>query len=74
MSVKVREWLKRMDLLHLTNHDDRVAIDKEIESRTGIYCDNAIDKRLISENEFKQIVRSILNRKKKRKETAPMVA
>lgn len=74
MSVKVREWLKRMDLLHLTNHDDRVAIDKEIESRTGIYCDNAIDKRLISENEFKQIVRSILNRKKKRKETAPLVA
>ena len=74
MSVKVIEWLKRMDLLHLTNHDDRVAIDKEIESRTGIYCDNAIDKRLISENEFKQIVRSILNRKKKRKETAPLVA
>jgi homospermidine synthase len=74
MSVKVREWLRRMDLLHLTNHDDRVAIDREIESWTGIYCDDAIDKRLINENEFKKIVRLILERKKKRKETAPMVA
>lgn len=41
---------------------------------TGIYCDDAIDRRLISENEFKKIVHSILDRKKKSKETAPMVA
>jgi len=74
MSVKVREWLKRMGLLHLTTHDDRVAIDKEIESRTGIYCDDAVDKRLISKGEFEKIVHSILDRKKKRKETAPLVA
>lgn len=74
MSVKVRELLKRMGLLHLTTHDDRVTIDKEIESRTGIYCDDAIDKKLISEDEFEKIIRSILNRKKKRKETAPIVA
>jgi homospermidine synthase len=63
-----------MDLLRLTNHDDRVAIDKEIESWTGVYCDDAIDRRLISENEFKKIVRSILARKKKSKETTPLVA
>ena len=74
MSVKVREWLKRMGLLHLTTHDDRVAIDKEIESRTGIYCDDAVDKGLISKSEFEKIARSILDRKKKRKETAPLVA
>jgi hypothetical protein len=74
MSVKVKEWLRRMDLLRLTNHDDRVAIDREIESWTGVYCDDAIDRRLISENEFKKIVSSILARKKKSKETAPMVA
>jgi len=74
MSVKVREWLKRMGLLHLTTHDDRVAIDKEIESRTGIYCDDAVDKGLISKSEFEKIVRSILDRKKKIKETAPLVA
>lgn len=74
MSVKVKEWLRRMDLLHLTNHDDRVTIDKEIESWTGVYCDDAIDRKLISENEFKKIVRSILARKKKNRKTAPMVA
>jgi len=74
MSVKVREWLKRMGLLHLTTHADRVAIDKEIESRTGIYCDDAVDKGLISKGEFEKIVRSILDRKKKRIETAPLVA
>jgi hypothetical protein len=74
MSVKVREWLKRMGLLPLTTHEDRVAIDKEIESRTGIYCDDAIDKRLINEDEFEKIVRLILDSKKRRKETAPMVA
>ena len=74
MSVRVREWLKRMGLLHLTTHDDRVAIDKEIELRTGIYCDDAIERELISKDEFEKIVRSILDRKKKRKETAPMVA
>jgi len=73
MSVKVKEWLRRMDLLHLTNHDDRVAIDEKIESWTGVYCDDAVDRKLISENEFKKIVRSILARKKKSKETAPMV-
>jgi hypothetical protein len=63
-----------MGLLHLTTHDDRVAIDKEIEVRTGIYCDDAIDRKLVSKDEFEKIVRSILDRKKRRKETAPMVA
>ena len=73
LSVKVREWLKRMGLLYLTDHDDRVEIDKEIESWTGSHCDEAINKGLISENEFKKIVRSVLDRKKS-KETAPLIA
>jgi hypothetical protein len=63
-----------MGLLHLTTHDDRVAIDKEIEVRTGIYCDNAIDRGILSKDEFEKIVSSILDRKKKRKEAAPLVA
>ena len=74
MSERVRELLKLMGLLHLTTHDDRVAIDKEIELRTGVYCDDAIGKGLISRVEFERIVRSFLDRKKKRKETAPLVA
>ena len=73
MSVRVRKWLKLMGLLHLTTHDDRVAIDNMIESKTGIYCDNAIDKGLVSMDEFEKIVHSILDRKKKSKETAPIV-
>ena len=72
LSIKVREWLKRMSLLHLTDHDDRIEIDKEIESWTGSYCDEAINKRLISENEFKKIVRSVLDRKRS-KVTTPLI-
>ncbi len=74
MSVRVREWLKRMGLLHLTTHNDRVEIDREIEQRTGVYCDEAISRGLINEHEFEKITHSILNRKRKRKQTSPLIA
>ena len=43
MSIRVREWLRLMGLFGLTSHQDRVEIDREIERRTGVYCDEAID-------------------------------
>ena len=74
MSRKVREWLVRLDLYVQTTHEDRVEIDKEIERRTGVYCDDALERGLISEQEFRDIVSKILNRKKKKKEeVVPMV-
>jgi len=73
MSIRVREWLRLMDLLHLTTHEDRVEIDREIERRTGVYCDDAIDRGLISKREFEEIVHSILKRRKKRTKEAPIV-
>jgi hypothetical protein len=69
LSQKVREWLMLLQLFDQTTHEDRLEIDREIERRTGINCDDAINRRLISEQEFQEIVATILNRKKsKRKE------
>lgn len=73
MSIRVREWLRLMGLFSLTTHEDRVEIDREIERRTGVYCDDAIDRGLISKREFEEIVNSILKRRKKRTKEAPMV-
>jgi len=67
MSQKVREWLILLQLFDQTTHEDRLEIDREIERRTGIYCDDAISRRLISEREFREIVATILNRKKRRR-------
>ena len=66
MSIRVREWLRLMGLLSLTSHEDRVEIDGEIERRTGVYCDDAIDRGLISKGEFEELVQLILKRRKKR--------
>jgi len=68
MSIKVRLWLKALGLYELTTHEDRLEIDREIKRRTGVYCDDAVEKRLVSEKEFKEIVDAILRRKKKRKQ------
>ena len=67
MSKLVREWLARLGLLHLTTHEDRLEIDREIEIRTGYYCDDAIAMGLISEEEFLEIVQEVIERGKKRK-------
>ena len=63
MSIKVREWLRRLGIE--TTHEEREAIDREIERRTGRYCDIGIE--LLSEAEFLGIVESI---RRKRKKTA----
>jgi len=46
MSRRVREWLARLNLLSETTHEDRKEIDREIEKRTNLYCDDAIEKGL----------------------------
>ena len=72
MSRLVRQWLKELDMLWKTTHQDRAEIDREIERRTGVNCDEAINRRLITESEFLEIVNKILKRKK-RKEAELMV-
>jgi len=67
LSQKVREWLMLLQLFDQTTHEDRVEIDREIERITGINCDDAISRRLISEQEFQEIVATILNRKKSKR-------
>jgi len=58
----------RLGLYHLTTHEDREEIDREIEARTGLYCDDAIRKGLVSQEEFEKIVWSVLKHGKRRKE------
>jgi hypothetical protein len=61
MSIKVREWLRRLGIE--TTHEEREEIDREIERRTGRYCDSGID--VLSEAEFLMIVESVKRRRKK---------
>lgn len=71
VSYKIRDWLKRLGLLEQTTHEDRIAIDQEIERRTGVNCDKAVEQHKIDEQTFKEIVAMIL--KKKRKQEMPIV-
>jgi hypothetical protein len=69
MSIKVREWLRRLGID--TTHEEREEIDREIERRTGRYCDKGVE--LLSEAEFLTIVDSV--RRRRRKQMAePLVA
>jgi hypothetical protein len=61
MSIKVRERLRRLGIE--TTHEEREEIDREIERRTGRYCDRGVE--LLSEAEFLSIVESIRRRRKK---------
>lgn len=61
MSIKVREWLRRLGID--TTHEEREEIDREIERRTGRYCDSGVE--LLSEAEFLAIVESVRRRRKK---------
>lgn len=72
MSRRVREWLHKLNLLWKTTSENRTEIDREIERRTGVNCDEAIARNLVSETEFLEIVNMILGRKK-RKEAELMV-
>jgi len=64
MSIKVREWLKALGLYGQTTHEDRLEIDKEVEKRTGVDCDYAIERKMIDKEEFKRIVMLVLRRRK----------
>lgn len=64
MSCKIREWLKKLSLLERTTHEDRLQIDQEIERQTGENCDVAVERKLIAEQEFYEIVMKILRKKK----------
>jgi len=61
MSIKVREWLRRLGIE--TTHEERQDIDHEIEQRTGRYCDTGVE--LLSEAEFLAIVESVRRRRKR---------
>jgi len=68
MSIKVREWLKALGLYGQTTHEDRLEIDKEVESRTGVDCDYAIERKMVDKEEFKRIVMLVLHRRKQASE------
>lgn len=61
MSIKVREWLRRLAID--TTHEEREEIDREIERKTGQYCDKGVE--LLGEAEFLAIVNSVKRRRKK---------
>jgi len=66
MSLLVRKMLEKYGLLKETTHEDRKEIDRIIEERTGYECD--VGARMLSEEEFLEIVRSVLRKKRKEKE------
>lgn len=70
MSIKVREWLRRLGIE--TTHLEREEIDREIERRTGRYCDIGVE--LLSEAEFLSIVESVRRKRKKKATLEPLVA
>ena len=56
----------RLGLYFQTSHDDREQIDREIERRYRMNCDDAIRRGLVEKDEFREIVDMILKRKKKK--------
>jgi DNA-binding cell septation regulator SpoVG len=66
VSVVVKQKLKEFGLLHLTTHEDRVEIDRIIEETTGLYCDEGA--KILSDDEFREIVEHVLRRKRKKVE------
>lgn len=61
MSIKVKARLNR--LLIETTHEERIEIDREIERRTKVYCDEGIDR--ISDSELKEIVELVRRRRRR---------
>ncbi len=52
MSVKVKDWLLRLKIE--TTHEERVEIDREIERKTGLPCDQGVER--LTEFQFRRIV------------------
>ena len=63
MSIKVFERLSKM--LVETAHEERVEIDKEIEKKTGKYCDEGVNE--LSDTEFIEIVNKVKKKRKKKR-------
>lgn len=68
MSNMVREWLRYLGLLSETTHEDRLKIDREIEWMTGIDCDEAIERRLLTLEEFEDLVKRVLKARREKQE------
>ena len=69
MSIKIKEWLRRLGID--TTHEEREEIDREIERKTGQYCDKGVE--LLSEAEFLAIV-NFVKRKHRKQVTEPLIA
>lgn len=63
MSIKVFERLARMMIE--TTHEERKEIDKEIEEKTGKYCDEGVNDLL--DTELIEIVDKVKRKKKQKK-------
>lgn len=61
----------QLKMLKQTTHEDRVKIDKEIERRTGVYCDYALDRNMLSKRQFKEIVEAVIRKRKGEPKKAP---
>ncbi len=68
MSRMVREWLRILGKLSETTHDDREAIDREIEWITGVDCDEAIERRLLTLEEFEELTKRVLKARREKRE------
>ena len=68
MSIKVKEWLKRLGIE--TTHEERADIDREIEFITGRSCDEGVSK--LTEQQFLNIVGKV-KRQKRRADQRPAI-
>lgn len=68
MSRMVREWLRILGKLSETTHDERLAIDREIEWITGVDCDEAIEQGLLTLEEFEDLVKRVLKARRLKQE------
>lgn len=64
MSRRVKERLKRMEILDRTDHKDRVELDRLIEERTGKPCDDGVDD--LTDDEILDLLTRIWKRRKKK--------
>ena len=67
MSQIVKERLEKLNLLTGTTHEDRFAIDRKIEEKTGKYCDKGVHD--LTDEEFIVLVKKVLKRRKGNKAT-----
>ncbi len=63
MSIKVFERLARVMIE--TTHEEREEIDRDIEEKTGKYCDEGVDD--LSDMEFIEIINKVKRKRKKQK-------